>query len=116
MTTCSTDLLEKLADIAPDSALKQARDTRDAATRHAQGSYDALFTEQDGVDFSLAERLRLAQNVARWHGDSQLTNHYSERLQDLPRDAVIMSAQMLLVMAFAAVVLASGYWAYLRVS
>ncbi len=39
-----------------------------------------------------------------------------ERLKDLPRDAAIMSAQMLLVMAFAAVILASGYWAYLRIS
>lgn len=84
MTDYSTDLLEKLAEIAPASELKQARDTREAATHHAQGSYDALFTEQDGVDFTLAERLRLAQNVARWHGNSQLTNHYSERLQDLP--------------------------------
>jgi len=39
-----------------------------------------------------------------------------EHLKSLPRDAAIMSAQMLLVMAFAAVLLACGYWAYLRVS
>ena len=35
-------------------------------------------------------------------------------LKDLPRDAGVMCAQILVVMAFAAVVLACGYWAYLR--
>lgn len=37
-----------------------------------------------------------------------------ETLKALPKDAAIMCAQILVVMAFAAVVLASGYWAYLK--
>jgi hypothetical protein len=35
-------------------------------------------------------------------------------LRNLPKDAAIMSVQILLVMGLAAVVLATGYWAYLR--
>jgi hypothetical protein len=37
------DLLDSLAGIAPDSELAAARQTREAATRHTQGSYEALF-------------------------------------------------------------------------
>ena len=37
-----------------------------------------------------------------------------EKLADLPRETAIMTAQLLLVMLFAALVLACGYWAYLR--
>ncbi len=39
-----------------------------------------------------------------------------ESLKTLPRDAAVMSAQLLLVMAFAGAVLAVGYWAYLHVA
>lgn len=80
----ATDLLDQLAVIEAGSELAQARATRDAATRHAQGSYDTIFSADDGVDFTLAERLLLAENVARWHGDSQLASHYAERLNALP--------------------------------
>lgn len=55
--TQPNDLLAQLADIDPASALAQARATRDAATRHAQGSYEVLFSQQEN-DFPLAEGLR----------------------------------------------------------
>jgi alkylhydroperoxidase domain protein len=85
MTTAQAqDLLDQLAVIEAGSELAQARETRDAATRHAQGSYETIFSADDGVDFTLAERLLLAENVARWHGDSQLASHYAERLNALP--------------------------------
>jgi hypothetical protein len=37
-----------------------------------------------------------------------------ESLKALPKDAVVMSAQLMLVMACAGVVLACGYWVYLH--
>jgi hypothetical protein len=37
-----------------------------------------------------------------------------KELKDLPRDAAIMCAQVMIMMAFAAVVLACGYWAYVK--
>ena len=37
-----------------------------------------------------------------------------QSLKTLPKDAAIMCAQIVLVMAFSAVVLASGYWMYLK--
>ena len=41
--TLSQDILAELAEITPGSPLYQARAVRDAATRHAQGSYEVLF-------------------------------------------------------------------------
>ena len=37
-----------------------------------------------------------------------------QTLKALPKDAAIMCAQIVLVMAFAAVALAGGYWMYLK--
>jgi len=37
-----------------------------------------------------------------------------QTLKALPKDTAIMCAQIVLVMAFAAVALASGYWMYLK--
>lgn len=84
----ATDLLATLAEIEPGSPLAEARATRDAATLHAQGSYDALFNSNENLaEFPLAERLALAQQIARWHGDIQLGAHYAERLNALTDDA-----------------------------
>ncbi|NDL64084.1 alkylhydroperoxidase domain protein [Acerihabitans arboris] len=76
-TQASVDVLDQLADIAPDSPLAAARTTRDAATSHIQGSYRALFTAGDGIDFPLPERFEVARQVALWHGDSRLADHYA---------------------------------------
>jgi hypothetical protein len=45
----SQDILAELAEIKPGSPLAEARATRDAATRHAQGSYEILFSQQDAI-------------------------------------------------------------------
>ena len=37
-------------------------------------------------------------------------------VRTLPKEAVIMSAQIIVVMIFAALVLALGYWTYLRIA
>ncbi len=77
--TQSTDLLQQLAGIAAESALAAARQTRDAATEHTQGSYDLLFSAHNGDDFPLTARLAIAQQVAYWHGEPRLAEHYAAR-------------------------------------
>ena len=72
----SHDILAELAEIKPGSPLAEARATRDAATRHAQGSYEILFTQQDS-DFALDERFAVAAKVARWHNAEALAAHYA---------------------------------------
>ena len=72
----SQDILAELAEIAPGSPLAQARLTREAATRHAQGSYETLFSQQD-ADFALDERFAVAAKVAKWHNADALAAHYA---------------------------------------
>ncbi|MFY9994028.1 MAG: alkylhydroperoxidase domain protein [Leclercia sp.] len=72
----SLDILAELAEIVPGSPLEQARRTREAATRHAQGSYETLFSQQD-ADFALDERFAVAAKVAKWHNADALAAHYA---------------------------------------
>jgi alkylhydroperoxidase domain protein len=93
MMTTATDLLASLADIAPDSELAQARNTREAATRHAQGSYEVIFSQQD-ADFPLAERFALAARVAEWNAQPTLQGHYQPQagaLDNSPRHELALA-------------------------
>lgn len=74
------DLLDSLAEIAPGSELAAARQTRDAATRHTQGSYEALFSASvvQGK-LTLAVRFWLAAQIASWLRDSILQRYYEQR-------------------------------------
>ncbi|MCU6671599.1 alkylhydroperoxidase domain protein [Enterobacteriaceae bacterium H4N4] len=72
----SLDILAELAEIVPGSPLEQARHTREAATRHAQGSYETLFSQQD-ASFALDERFAVAAKVAKWHNADALAAHYA---------------------------------------
>ncbi|HGF5581524.1 TPA: alkylhydroperoxidase domain protein [Klebsiella quasipneumoniae subsp. similipneumoniae] len=74
--TLSQDILAELAEIAIGSPLDQARAVRDAATRHAQGSYEVLFSQQD-TDFPLDERFAVAAKVAKLHQADALAAHYA---------------------------------------
>lgn len=49
---------------------------REAATRHAQGSYETLFGQQDN-DFPLDERFAVAARVAKLHDSDALAAHYA---------------------------------------
>lgn len=80
--THSLDLLQQLAKIAPDSPLAAARQQRDAATEHTQSSYSVLFNASGSEDFPLAARLVIAQQVAHWHGETPLAQHYASRIAD----------------------------------
>ncbi|PLC27673.1 hypothetical protein C0U44_30225 [Klebsiella pneumoniae] len=62
--TLSQDILAELAEIAPGSPLDQARAVRDAATRHAQGSYEVLFRQQD-AEPSHRDTLRSIELIAQ---------------------------------------------------
>ncbi|CAI1695845.1 alkylhydroperoxidase domain protein [Serratia proteamaculans] len=75
------DLLAVLAEIAPGSALAQARVTRQAATDAIQASYLALFAPADAGDFPVAQRLQIAQRISEWHADKSLAAHYAALLQ-----------------------------------
>jgi len=88
------DLIATLADIDPDSGLAHARQTRHAATLHAQGSYNVLF-EQGDDDFPLAERRLLAAKVAGWHAQPGLQAHYQ------PQETLLQRARIEAAQAFA---------------
>lgn len=74
--TLSQDILAELAEIAPHSPLAEARAVREAATRHAQGSYEVLFSQQD-EDFTPDERFAIAAKVAKLHQADALAAHYA---------------------------------------
>ncbi|QTF08684.1 alkylhydroperoxidase domain protein [Brenneria izadpanahii] len=85
MTRHEHDILNTLAEIAPDSELAQARHTRDAAARHTEGSYRALFSADDGNSaLPLSLRLWLAENISAWHQDGRLQRFYAQRRKDFP--------------------------------
>ncbi|WNN46436.1 alkylhydroperoxidase domain protein [Winslowiella toletana] len=89
--TQTTDLLAQLADIDPASPLAAARQQRDAATRHSQGSYLALFSN-GSTDFPLQQRLAVAAQVASWHQEDQLAAHYASQTASIPQNAAYQLA------------------------
>ncbi|MDE8743392.1 alkylhydroperoxidase domain protein [Pectobacterium polaris] len=92
------DVLDALAEISPDSALAAARKTRDAAARHTQGSYDALFNADaaDSSTLPLSLRFWFATKISGWQQDEQLQHFYAERLTDFPEPALTPALQLAL--------------------
>ncbi|MGY0055154.1 alkylhydroperoxidase domain protein [Streptomyces sp. LZ34] len=84
MTTRSgtpTDLINTLLGIEPGSPLAQLRARRPEATRHTQGSYDALFVPAaPATSVTTTERFAAALRVAQLHGDQVLGEHYTGQL------------------------------------
>lgn len=84
MTTPSgtpTDLIGTLLAIDPGSPLARLRARRPEATRHTQGSYDALFAPAaPATSVTTTERFAAALRVARLHGDQVLAEHYTGQL------------------------------------
>jgi CMD domain protein len=76
-----TDVISELAGIAPGSALDKARDNRAEAKKHAQVSYDSLFSPKDLGGFSLLERCAVAAFVAYLHGRPETSDFYKAKLQ-----------------------------------
>jgi len=88
-TELSTELLEnnllhQLAEAPTTGALAEARIWREAATRHSQGSYQALFEAFGDAPPALGIRLQLAAEVAHLNGNLRLAKHYATQLEAHP--------------------------------
>ena len=72
----SEDVIDRLAGIAPGSALSAVREVRAVARVQAQASYDALFAPVEVADMGLEERFVVAAFVAGLHRDTVVANFY----------------------------------------
>lgn len=88
----TTDLLNLLAKIDPDSPLGQLRAQRSDIARYIQGSYDALVEAQDGSGVTATERGLIALRVALHEKSEPLMAHYRARLTALGASAEIVEA------------------------
>lgn len=86
LTAVSPDILDALGGIDSASSLAAARQTREAATRHTQGSYEAIFNAAADENSSLPLSLRfwLAEKIALLQQDDILQRFYAEHLADFP--------------------------------
>lgn len=83
-----SDVIDALVGIAPGSKLDVIRAQRSEARKHAQASYDALFTPNDLGGFTADERFAVAAFVAGLHGEPQTKVHYEAKLPAELRAAV----------------------------
>lgn len=81
------NLLQRLGSLPATGALAEARIRRDAATRHTQGSYRALFEDIGESVPGLSARLQTAAHVAHLNANSQLWQHYEQLAGGLPDSA-----------------------------
>ncbi|EEA00802.1 conserved hypothetical protein [Burkholderia sp. H160] len=77
--TLADDFVAQLAGLAPDGATAALRAFRGDATRHTQGSHDALFSN-DVADMTLRERLYAAWYAALLSNAEQTALAYRGRL------------------------------------
>jgi CMD domain protein len=87
-----TDIVDQLAGIAPGSVLDRARDNRPEARRHAQTSYQSLFSPGNAGGFPLLERCAVACFVAGLHGRIETEEHYKARLAETGASAELRVA------------------------
>ena len=86
----SDDVIDRLAGIGPGSGLDGVRRQRDEARRHAQASFDGLFTPVDASGFSVTERWAVAAFLALLHNQGDAAAFYAEGL--VVRDTVLARA------------------------
>src|SRR5262249_51934245 len=75
------DLLNALLRIEDGSALAELRAQRPEATRHTQGSYEALFSGKPTTAVSPIERFATALRVSTLHGEPAFVDHFAGRLR-----------------------------------
>jgi CMD domain protein len=80
MTKETTDVIDLLAGIEPESSLDGIRIRRLQARENAQKSYLALFEPVDFRDFAAADRYAVAAFVAGIHGEPAVANFYLAKL------------------------------------
>ena len=91
-TTLGADILDSLAGIAPGSPLAELRAKREAATRHTQGSYDALFGATAATTVTRTERFAVALRVAVLHEEPAFIDHFSRLLRESGADEGLAAA------------------------
>jgi uncharacterized protein YciW len=79
----SPDVIDRIAGLAPDSALAKLRRERPDVVRHSEGAYAALIEPHVPGGVSGAERLAIAARIASLNGDEALAEHYREKLAAL---------------------------------
>src|ERR1700733_4293050 len=77
------NILQQLGELPAYGALTEARVWREAATRHTQGSYQALFEAFGDAPPVLATRLQVAAEVAHLNANPRLAEHYRRQLRAL---------------------------------
>jgi alkylhydroperoxidase domain protein len=98
----NNNLLQQLGELPAYGALTEARVWREAATRHTQGSYQALFEAFGDAPPVLATRLQVAAEVAQLNANLQLVEHYRQQLQTLPSPATETSPAIAAALNYAA--------------
>ncbi len=88
----TTDIVDAVVGIAPDSAIAVLRRQREAFVRHTQGSHDVLIAPADPGGVSLVERAAVALRVASIERDAALIAHYRARLREIGADAAAIEA------------------------
>jgi alkylhydroperoxidase domain protein len=96
------NLLQQLGELPACGALTEARVWREAATRHTQGSYHALFEAIGDAPPVLSVRLQVAAEVAQLNANPRLTEHYRQQLQTLPGPATEASPEIAAALNYAA--------------
>ncbi len=76
----TTDIVDTLAGITPDSALAELRAQRPEAMRHTQRSYQALLEPADPTGLSRLDRGAIALRVAVLCEDTALAAHFRHYL------------------------------------
>ncbi|HZQ01232.1 MAG TPA: CMD domain protein [Reyranella sp.] len=87
-----SDVINQLAGIAAGSALDKARDNRPEAKKHAQTSYDSLFSPKTYGNFSGLERAAVAAFVAALHGRPETQEFYKAKLTEAGAPAELQVA------------------------
>jgi len=80
MPGTETDVIDRLAEIKPGSALDAIRDRRPDARAQAQASYRALFAPDIPGEVSAIERFAVATFVTGLHGDAETVAFYAAGL------------------------------------
>ena len=76
----TTDVIDRLLEVAPGSPLDRVRAARPEARANSQRSYEALFAPVDDSHVSITERLAVATFVARLHQVAPVADHYAVAL------------------------------------
>ncbi|MFN8439478.1 MAG: CMD domain protein [Caldilineaceae bacterium] len=88
----TTDTLNQLVGILPDTPLAQLRSQRADIARFIQGSYDALLTPSQTSGVTWVERGLIALRVATLTSCSPLVRHYRNHLRQLGESVTTIAA------------------------